>query len=146
KRNAQILESDRKVAQAVAAGQLAFGLTNSGDAIIESAAGAPITIVYPDQADGELGTLFLPSTVALVKDSPHDEPAEQLLNYLLSPEVAHRLADGQSALIPLEIGVTASDRVKPPAEVHAMPADFPAAAEHWETTATILQAEFASGN
>ncbi len=144
KRNARIVESDRKVAQAVAAGQFAFGLTNSGDAIIELAAGAPVTIVYPDQGEGELGTLFIPSTVALVKNSPHAEPAAELLNYLLSPAVARRLADGPSALVPLQTGVAASDHVKTPTEVRAMPADFPAVADHWETVAKFLREEFAA--
>lgn len=144
KRTARILASDREVAQEVATGRLAFGLTNSGDAIIQLAGGAPVTIVYPDQAEYQLGTLFIPSTVALVKNSPHAEPAAELLNYLLSPEVARRLADGPSALVPLETGVTASNRVKTPTEVRAMKVDFPAAAEHWDTVAKFLHEEFAS--
>jgi iron(III) transport system substrate-binding protein len=142
KRVARILPNDREVAHAVATGSLAFGLTNSADAIVELAAGAPITIVYPDQADDDPGTLFIPSTVALIKDSPHPEPAEQMLNYLLSAEVARQLAAGRDALIPLRTGVPASDRVKTPAQVRAMEVDFSAAAEHWDATDKFLQEEF----
>jgi len=142
KRVARILPSDREVAHAVATGSLAFGLTNSADAVVELAAGAPITIVYPDQAEGEPGALFIPSTIALIKDSPHPEPAEQLLDYLLSPEVARQLAASRDALIPLQAGVAASDRVKTPGEVRAMKADFPAVAKHWETTDSILRELF----
>jgi iron(III) transport system substrate-binding protein len=144
KRNARIVASDREVVSAVAAGQVAFGLTNSSDAIAELTAGAPVTIVYPDQADGQLGTLYIPMTVALVKDSPDAEPAERLLDYLLSTAVARRLADGPSALVPLKTGVAASDRVKTPAQVRAMNADFPAAAEDWDTASKFLHEEFAA--
>lgn len=146
KRNARILADSREVAHAVATGQLAFGLTDSGAAVVEMTAGHPVTIVYPDQAEGGLGTLFIPNTLALVKDSPHQKEAEQLLDYLLSPEVERRLTDGPTAHIPLQSGVPASDRVKTPAQVRAMPADFSAAAENWHLVAEFLQAEFTSGN
>ncbi|MGD9634933.1 MAG: extracellular solute-binding protein [Pirellulales bacterium] len=144
KRNAKILATDREVARAVASGTLAFGLTNSSEAVAEAAAGAPISIVYPDQGANEFGTLFIPMTVAVVKDSPHPEPAEQLLNFLLSAEVARQLADGPSAFIPLRGDVAASDRVKTPDEVRAMQADFNAAAKDWDSTANRLGEEFAA--
>ena len=74
----------------------------------------PVAIVYPDQGDGQLGTLFIPNTLALIKDSPNPEAAEKLLDYLLSSDVERRLADGPSAQIPLRRGVPASPRVKTP--------------------------------
>ena len=144
KRNARILADNREVAHAVATGQLAFGLTDSGAAVAELTAGNPVTLIYPDQAEGRLGTLYIPNTLALVKDSPHQREAEQLLDYLLSPAVERRLAEGPTAQIPLQSGVAASDRVKTPAQVRAMPADFPAAANHWDTTAKFLQSDFSA--
>jgi iron(III) transport system substrate-binding protein len=144
KRNARILLSDREVATAVAKGSLAFGLTNSSDAVAQLSAGAPVTIIYPDQDEYGVGTLFIPMTVALVKDSPHPEQGELLLEDLLSEGVARQLADGPNALVPLREGVAASDRVKTPDEVRAMAADFPAAAEHWDATAKILGELFAA--
>ena len=50
----------------MASGELAFGLTDTDDALEEMAAGMPVAIVYPDQAEGEFGTLFIPNTLALV--------------------------------------------------------------------------------
>jgi iron(III) transport system substrate-binding protein len=144
KRNARILVTSEEIAHTVATGQLAFGLTDSTSAIAELAAGAPVTIVYPDQADGEQGTLFVPNTASLLKGSPCPEPAEQLLDYLLSIEVSRKLADGPAAMIPLRTDVPASDRVKTPKQVRAMPADFEAAAAEWESTAKFLQEEFAA--
>ena len=142
KRVARFLPSDREVAHAVAQGELAFGLTSSSGAAVELASGAPVKIIYPDQAADDLGTLFVPSTVALIKDGPHREPAEQLLNYLLSTEVAEQLAARPDAWIPLHTGVPASDIVKTPAEVRGMNADFPAAAANWETVSSDLRELF----
>lgn len=145
KRNAQILAGNKQVARAVATGQLAFGLTDTDDAVIEVAAGMPVEIVYPDQQEGGLGTLFIPNTLALIKDSPNPEAAEKLLDFLLSAEVERKLADGPSAQIPLREGVPASDRVKTPQQVRAMQIDWSAAAAAWDTTAKFLQVEFAGG-
>lgn len=144
KRNARILLSDREVAQAVARGSLAFGLTNSSEAVLEIAAGAPVTIVYPGQGANDFGTLFIPMTVALVKDSPNPEPAAELLEHLLSAAVAKQLTDGPRAFLPARTDVAASDRVKTPSEVHAMPADFQAAEAEWDATVKILGEMFAA--
>ncbi len=144
KRNARIMSGNKQVAQAVAAGSLAFGLTDTDDAIIEVERGMPVAITYPDQAEGQIGTLFIPNTLAIIKDSPHPEAAEKLVDYLLTSDVERRLADGASAQIPLREGVPASPRVKTPAEVRPMEVDWSAAAEKWDTAAEFLTAEFAA--
>jgi iron(III) transport system substrate-binding protein len=142
KRNARIMSGNKQVAQAVAGGSLAFGLTDTDDAIVEIEKGMPVAIVYPDQGDDQLGTLFIPNTLALIKDSPNPEEAEKLLDYLLSSDVERRLADGPSAQIPLRQGVPASPRVKTPAEVRAMNVDWAAAADQWDSASEFLKAEF----
>ena len=75
KRNARIMSGNKQVAQAVASGSIAFGLTDTDDAIVEIEHGMPVAIVYPDQGEGELGTLFIPNTLAIIKDSPNPEAA-----------------------------------------------------------------------
>jgi iron(III) transport system substrate-binding protein len=142
KRNARTMSGNKQVAQAVASGSLAFGLTDTDDALIEVERGMPVAIVYPDQGEGQLGTLFIPNTLAIIKDSPHPEAAQQLVDYLLSSDVERRLADGPSAQIPLREGVPASPRVKTPNEVRAMQVDWSAAAEKWDATAEFLKNEF----
>jgi iron(III) transport system substrate-binding protein len=142
KNNVSIMGGNKQVAQAVGAGSLAFGLTDTDDALIEMENGKPVTIVYPDQGEGQIGTLFIPNTLAIIKDSPNPEPAEELVDYLLSPEVERALAAGPSAQIPLRPGVPASPRVKTPAEVRAMEVDWSAAAEKWVTAAEFLKGEF----
>jgi iron(III) transport system substrate-binding protein len=144
KRNAQIMSGNKQVAQAVAGASLAFGLTDTDDAVIEIERGMPVEIIYPDQKEDQPGTLFIPNTLALIKGSPHPEEAEKLLDFLLSSDAERRLADGPSAQIPLRKGVPASPRVKTPREVRAMAVDWSAAAEKWDTAAEFLTAEFAT--
>jgi iron(III) transport system substrate-binding protein len=144
KRNAQIVSGNKQVAQAVAGASLAFGLTDTDDALIEIERGMPVEIIYPDQKEDQPGTLFIPNTLALIKGSPHPEEAEKLLDFLLSSDAERRLADGPSAQIPLRKGVPASPRVKTPSEVRAMAVDWSAAAEKWDTAAEFLTAEFAT--
>jgi iron(III) transport system substrate-binding protein len=142
--NVQVLPGNRHVAQAVARGQLAFGLTDTDDAAIELARRAPVEVVYPDQGAGELGTLFIPNTLAIVKGGPHPEQARRLLDYLLTPEVETRLAAGPSAQIPLHPGATPPAQIRSPAEVRAMEVDFAQAGEMWETAAGYLRERFAA--
>ena len=130
---------------AVASGRLAWGLTDTDDAIGEIERGMPVTIVYPDQAEGQPGTLFIPNTLSLVKGSPHAAEAEQLLNYLLSPEVEKKLALGKSAQIPLNPNVKRSLRVESPQTIRAAKVDWYAAADQWNTARAFLLETFASG-
>lgn len=138
----QILSGNKKVASAVAAGQLAFGLTDTDDAIIELEQGAPVTIVYPDRNDDQLGTLFIPNTLCIVKGCPHPAAARQLVDYLLGPEVESRLAKGPSAQIPLNPAVQTPPRVPSPKTVKALPVDFDAAVKQWDSAAQFIRDEF----
>jgi iron(III) transport system substrate-binding protein len=142
KQNARILSGNKQVAEAVAAGSLAFGLTDTDDAVVEIEKGLPVAIIYPDQAADGIGTLYIPNTLALVQGSPHPEEANKLVDYLLSSDVEKALAAGPSAQIPLRPGVPPSSRVKAPPEIRAMNVDWDEAAEKWETVAAFLAAEF----
>lgn len=89
----QVVDGNGMVRDQVAAGQLAFGLTDTDDACGAVAKGAPVRIVIPDQgADGE-GTLVVPNTVALVAGGPNPEAGKALLDHLLSEAVERRLVE-----------------------------------------------------
>jgi len=139
----RVLSGNRQVTAAVASGQLAFGLTDTDDAMLEIAAGAPVEIVYPDREPGGLGTLFIPNTLGLIKDAPHPLAARKLADAILSPDVEGRLAGGPSAQIPLLKTATKPARVETPATVPAMKVDFQAAADAWDRAAAFLAREFA---
>ncbi|MCG8448919.1 MAG: extracellular solute-binding protein [Pirellulales bacterium] len=146
KANARIMSGNKQVALAVAAGELAFGLTDTDDAMVELDNGRSVAIVYPDQAKEQLGTLFIPNTIALIEGAPRRESAEQLIDFLLSPTVERLLAAGPSAQIPLNPEVGYQPRVESPHTIRAMAVDFEAAARHWNTAAEFLRQEFATAN
>jgi iron(III) transport system substrate-binding protein len=139
----QVLSGNKQVAAEVGAGRLAFGLTDTDDAMGEVEAGNPVAIVYPDREPGQLGTLFIPNTIAVIKGAPHPEEARRLADRILDPAVEGRLADGPSAQIPLLKGSKTPARMQTPATLHAMEADFEAAAKAWDRVSAFLLAEFA---
>ncbi|NOY30805.1 MAG: extracellular solute-binding protein [Planctomycetes bacterium] len=144
KKNVRVMAGNKQVAIAVARGELAFGLTDTDDAIIELEQGRPVTIVYPDQSKGQLGTLFIPNTVAILEGAPHREAAEKLIDFLLSPQVEEALASGPSAQIPLNPKVKIESRVETPSSIRAMQVDFEEAAVQWNAAAKFLRQEFAT--
>ena len=146
KANARVLSGNKQVALAVARGEVAFGLTDTDDAMIELEKGLPVKIVYPDQGDDNdaLGTLFIPNTLALIAGGPNREAAERLVEFLLSPPVEAMLAAGPSAQIPLNSNVEKSPRVESPQTVRAMQVDFEQAAKEWNAAAKFLREEFAT--
>lgn len=144
KDNARVLSGNKQVALAVGRGELAFGLTDTDDAIIEVENGQPVRIVYPDQAEDEMGTLFIPNTVCLIKGSPNPEEARQLLDYLLTPEVESTLALGRSAQFPVNPQVKDKSRAATTQEARWMEVDFSAAAKQWPVAAEFLRDLFAT--
>jgi iron(III) transport system substrate-binding protein len=141
----QILSGNKQVALSVSAGKIAFGLTDTDDAIIEVEKGMPVAIVYPDQEPNGLGTLYIPNTLAIIRNCPHEQNARRLVDYLLSPAVEKQLAEGPSAQAPLNPEVDAKIRIETPKTVRAMQIDFGAAADQWETASKFLRDEFTGG-
>jgi iron(III) transport system substrate-binding protein len=135
----KIQSGNKTVAVNVAAGVLAFGLTDTDDAIEEVEAGKPVVIVYPDSQATQSGVLFIPNTLSLIRNAPHPEAGRALIEYLLSPEVETALAKCPSAQIPLNPRVTEKVRVKTPSEVKAMPVDFARAAHQFESAARCME-------
>ena len=139
------LSGNKQVAQAVGSGQLAFGLTDTDDALVEIDGGMPVAIVYPDQGEDGLGTLLIPNTLAIIQGGPNPQRARRLVDYLLSPEVEARLAAGASGQIPLGAKGKAPKRLGLPADFKPMAVDFRAAADKWDAAARFLRDEFARG-
>jgi iron(III) transport system substrate-binding protein len=138
----QVFSGNKQVATAVSSGQVAFGLTDTDDAIGEVEAGGPVTIVYPDRESEGLGTLFIPNTLALIKGAPHPEAARALADHLLSPAVETALAKGPSAQIPLMSSPQVQVRVETPKTVQPMAVNFERAVEIWDSVAEFLLQEF----
>ena len=146
--NATIQGGNKQVAQKVAAGQFAFGLTDTDDAMIEIERGEPVAIVFPDQLENQCGTLLIPNTLAIIKNGSNPSRAQQMLERLLEADIESRLAAANSVQLPLASdihpdegsGVMAkwlsvkreeNGTFKLP-KFKTMPVDFGAAAESWD--------------
>ena len=82
-RQVRVTDGNSVVRDLVANGQLAFGLTDTDDACGAIESGRNVSIVIPDQGDGEMGTLVIPNTVALIAGAPHPAEAKVFMDYLL---------------------------------------------------------------
>ena len=144
---------NKQVAEKVGEGRYAVGITDTDDAIAEVQAGRPVTILFPDGEPpdwaGEklhrMGTLFIPNTVAVLRGSPNLDGARRLVDYLLSPEIESRLAEGESHQIPLNPHAKANlpPEIRRPEAVRVMDVNFERAADLWEETQAFLRDEFA---
>ena len=54
-----------------------------------------MTSVLPDQGDGEIGTLTLPTTVGLVAGRPDSDAARRLVDFLASAEAERIMIEGK---------------------------------------------------
>lgn len=113
------------VKKMVTTGEVPCGLTDSDDAFGAQESGAPIGIVYLDQ--DSLGTLIMPNTLSLIKNSPNQENGKKLIDYLLSRETEARLAVS-CAQMPLHSGVKTPDYVPSLQSIKAMNVDYTKAA------------------
>ena len=79
-------------------------------------------MIYPDQEKG--GTLLIPNTVCLLKNSPNPETGKLLIDFLLSEDVESLLAYSPSAQIPLRSSVSAPNHIQQLKEIKAWDVDF----------------------
>ncbi len=146
--NVIIVPGNKQVAEGVGQGQFAAGLTDTDDAIAEVEAGRPVALVFPDSdrpAGERMGTLFIPNTVAIIRNCPNPDGARKLVDYLLGPEVEAKLAETASHQIPLNPQVKARlpKEIKRPEAIKTMEVDFEKAADLWDEAQTFLRNEFA---
>lgn len=115
-------------ADLVAAGEFAFSLVDSDDAVNRMRQGKPVSMVCPDQEEGGIGCLVLPNAVVPIRGGPNPAAARRLIDYLLSPETERKLAFADCAQIPLHTGVATPPDVPRIEQLRTMPVDFPAVA------------------
>ena len=107
--------------------KIAFCLTDTDDAHIAIAEkGAPVIVIYPDQGEGQMGTVVLPNTAGLVAGGPSPDKAAKFLELLAQPGTEQQLAHWRSAQIPVR-----PDIVDIPEHVKRPGVDFRAANFDW---------------
>ncbi|MFN2477467.1 MAG: extracellular solute-binding protein [Chthoniobacterales bacterium] len=118
----RMLSSNGEVKRRVAAGDFAFGLTDTDDALGAMAEGKPVDFILPDQDDA--GTLLVPNAAVLIAGAPHPENAKRFIDYLLSAETEGALALSEAAQIPLRAGVPGPSKLPPLTDIKALPVDY----------------------
>ncbi len=101
----------------VSAGLYAFGWTDTDDFRVAQLKGLPVQCVYPDKGEGEVGVMYIPNTLMLIKGAPHPEAGKKLLDWLLRPEIEARLAKSATAQIPVRPGVAVPPHVRRPDQI-----------------------------
>jgi iron(III) transport system substrate-binding protein len=130
KRNdVRVASSNGEVKRLVASGEVAFGLADTDDANEAIREGAPVDVVYPDQ-DGD-GTLFMPTTVVIIKGGPHPDTSRQLIDFLVSPQVEQRMAES-AAHMPVRLDVPVPAGTRRATEFKAMVVDYVRVSEDME--------------
>lgn len=123
----------------VAAGELPVGFTDTDDVFVALDNDQPVTMVFPDQEEGGLGTLLIPNTVALVAGGPNPEEGKRLIDFILSEEVERRLAFSRSGQMPVRDAVPRPDAVPSLEELRVMEVDYEAMADQIEPSAAFLR-------
>jgi iron(III) transport system substrate-binding protein len=139
---AVVCAGNADVKDRVAAGELAFGLTDTDDANLALEAGKAVIVVFPDQGPEGRGTLLIPNSVAIVKGAPHLAEAQALVDFLLSAEVEEALAHSRSVQIPLRTSIPRAAWI--PQNLKAEPVKWPEVARAFPAARDYVQQSFLS--
>ena len=141
-----ICAGNAHVKDRVAAGELAFGLTDSDDANVARLDGRPVLVVIPDQAPGQPGTLAIPNSVAILKAAPHPTEARALVEFLLSEEVEAGLAAARSAQIPVRDSILGPEQFPPLSQLQTTRVDWAEVGAKLREVSAELKESFLGGH
>lgn len=117
----KMLSSNGEVKRRVAAGEFAFGLTDTDDVHESVKDDKPVAAVYPD-ADST-GTLVMPNAAVLIAGAPHAENGRRFIDFLLTAQAEEELAKSCGQM-PLRPGVPVPPGVKRVDEIRALRVDY----------------------
>jgi iron(III) transport system substrate-binding protein len=117
-----IATSNGDVKKRVVNGEIACGLTDTDDAFEAIKEGANIGIVFLDQ-ENNFGSLIMPNTICLIKNSPNSPNAQKLADYLLSKSTEAKLAIS-CAQMPLHKGVEVPENIPSLDNITPMTIDY----------------------
>jgi iron(III) transport system substrate-binding protein len=108
----QFFPGHTDVRKAVGSGELKLGLVNHYYYQLSKAEGAPVGVVYPDQGSGEMGVVVNSTNAGIIEGAPHEEEAEEFVEYLLTPEGQKIFAEVNYEY-PVVPGVALAEGVRP---------------------------------
>ncbi|MEN4358288.1 extracellular solute-binding protein, partial [Streptococcus pyogenes] len=110
--------SSSDVYESVAEGKMIVGLTYEDPCINLQKSGANVSIVYPDE-----GTVFVPSSVAIIKKAKAMKEAKQFINFILSSDVQNAFGQSTSNR-PIRRDAQTSHEMKPLDEIITLKEDY----------------------
>ncbi len=137
-----IATSNGDVKKRVMQGEAYCGLTDTDDAFEAMKEDANIGFVFLDQ--NGIGSLIMPNTVNLIKNSKHQENAKKLFDYLLSKETEEKLAKS-CAQMPLHKGVNVPKNIPSLDNIVPMKIDYDKTSKKLEEIQEYLKAWVENG-
>ncbi len=89
----KVVDGNGAVRDMVVSGALAYGFTDTDDALSAIRKGADVSIIFPDQGEDQPGTMVIPNSVAMISGGPNQEEAQRFIDYLLSESTIKALMD-----------------------------------------------------
>ncbi len=126
------------VRKAVGAGEFAIGLVNHYYYHLQKAEGSPVSIVYPDQAEGQIGLITNATAAAIVKGGKNPLAAQAFINFLLSEQGQKLFAEGNYEY-PLRAGVPLHPDVAPLENYRLANVNVAAAALDFDATFGLIE-------
>lgn len=131
-----IATSNGDVKKRVIQGEVSCGLTDTDDAYEAIKEGANIGVVFLDQE--EMGSLIMPNTVNLIKNSHNSKNGKKLMDYLLSKETEAKLAKS-CAQMPLHKGVEIPENIPSLDNIIPMKIDYDKTSQKLEEIQNYLK-------
>jgi len=126
------------VRKAVAAGEFKLGLVNHYYFHLQQAEGSPVGVIYPDQAEGQIGLITNATAAGIVQRAPDLLAAQSFIDFLVSEEGQKIFAE-LNYEYPLLQGVAARQEVAPLAPFHLAEVDVSKAAQDFEATFQLME-------
>ncbi len=133
-----IVDGNGAAKDVVVRGEVPVAFTDTDDAWVALSQGKPVRMTFPDQGEGQSGTLVIPNTVALLRNCPHPEAGRKLIDFVLSREVEGLLAQSGSAQMPVRPGVPTPAGIPSLVSIKAMPVDWGRVADKADEVAVFL--------
>ncbi|MFN3490778.1 MAG: extracellular solute-binding protein [Anaerolineales bacterium] len=126
------------VRKAVGAGEFKLGLVNHYYYHLQLAEGSNVGVIYPDQADGDIGLIVNATSAAIVNGAKHSQAAQAFLDFLVSEEGQKIFAE-QNYEYPLLAGVPLKDGVQPLENFRLAEVNIVQAASNFEAAFDLIE-------
>lgn len=144
----KVLADHTAVANAVSSGEIPIGIVNHYYYVPAKREGKPVALVYPDQGEGEMGTLVIPLAVSILEGAEHEDAAKKFVDFALSSEGQEPLTTQENEF-PLvageDLGAAKVEGVRQIDEIQRPEVDFTKLAEAEKRAVELFGPELTAG-